>query len=82
MSNTLQSVLTSKGQLTLPVQIRKKLNLTAGNKIAFVENADGSYTLAPVTRPVAALEGMLSSPERKPVTLEEMNAAIESASEA
>jgi len=36
--------ITSKGQITLPVQIRKKLNLKDGDKVLFVEK-DGQYVL-------------------------------------
>ena len=32
--------LSSKGQITIPVEIRKKLNLKEGDKILFVEEGD------------------------------------------
>ena len=30
--------ITTKGQITLPIQIRKRLNLKEGDKIVFIEN--------------------------------------------
>ncbi|HEY8390103.1 MAG TPA: AbrB/MazE/SpoVT family DNA-binding domain-containing protein [Clostridia bacterium] len=36
--------LTSKGQLTLPVKIRKKLGLDTGDQVAFIEK-DGTYVM-------------------------------------
>jgi len=36
--------ITSKGQITLPINIRKALNLRDGDKVAFIEN-NGQYIL-------------------------------------
>jgi len=36
--------ITSKGQITLPVGLRRKLNLKEGGKVAFIESKNG-YTL-------------------------------------
>lgn len=36
--------LTSKGQLTLPIEIRRQLGLNTGDKIAFIEK-DGAFML-------------------------------------
>ena len=37
--------ITSKGQITLPINIRRKLNLQDGGKVAFIEQ-DGTYIIA------------------------------------
>lgn len=37
--------ITSKGQITIPVQIRKKLNLKEGDKVIFIEE-DGKIIFA------------------------------------
>lgn len=34
------SKITSKGQITVPVEIRKKLNLRTGDKVVFIEDGD------------------------------------------
>ena len=36
--------ITSKGQITLPISIRRELNLKEGDKVAFIEK-DGNYIL-------------------------------------
>lgn len=36
--------ITSKGQITLPISIRRDLNLKDGDKVAFIEK-DGNYIL-------------------------------------
>lgn len=34
------SRITSKGQITIPIEIRKKLNLKIGDKVVFIEDGD------------------------------------------
>ncbi|MDE7215526.1 MAG: hypothetical protein K2O08_01835 [Clostridia bacterium] len=41
--------LTSKGQLTLPISIRRQLGLDCGDKVAFMEK-DGEFILVNVNR--------------------------------
>jgi antitoxin PrlF len=36
---------TSKGQITIPVEIRKKLNLQSGDKVVFMEDQDKVFIL-------------------------------------
>ncbi len=36
---------TSKGQITIPVEIRKKLNLKNGDKVVFIEDQDKVFIL-------------------------------------
>lgn len=43
------STMTSKGQVTLPAEIRKRLGLTAGDKLSFVIEDEGRIELrAPI----------------------------------
>lgn len=35
--------LTVKGQVTVPVEIRRKLGLSGGDKVAFVDDGNGRY---------------------------------------
>ena len=48
--------ITSKGQLTLPAKVRRKLNLQNGGKLAFVERDGIYYILNPVALAVAELQ--------------------------
>ena len=67
--------MTSKGQVTIPVAVRKRLRLTAGSKIDFVENQAGELVLKPRTGDIRALRGIVKY-NGPPVSIEEMNEAI------
>ncbi|HSH48443.1 MAG TPA: AbrB/MazE/SpoVT family DNA-binding domain-containing protein [Halomonas sp.] len=69
------STLTSKGQVTIPAQVRASLGVGAGDRIEFVEVEKGKFTILAVNRPVQELKGMIRKPKR-PVSIEEMNDAI------
>jgi antitoxin PrlF len=68
--------LTSKGQITIPVQVRTALRLNAGDRIEFVEVGNGEFNIVAATRSVKELKGLFRGRRRKPVSIEEMNAAI------
>lgn len=70
------ATLTSKGQLTLPKEIRERLGLVAGSKLDFTIEDDGSLRVRPLRRGAAGLFGLLSDPERPARTVEQMNEAI------
>jgi len=69
------STLTSKGQTTIPKDIRKRLNLHPGDRLEFVIDEDGRVLVLPASIDVAELAGVLKPPAR-PVTVEDMNRAI------
>jgi antitoxin PrlF len=69
------ATITSKGQITIPVSIRDDLKLDAGDKVEFVHIAPGRYELVASTHEVTALKGMFGR-NSKPVSIEDMNAAI------
>lgn len=72
------ATLTSKGQVTLPKEIRRKLHLEAGEKIDFrVDEESGTAILVPLNRRVDDVFGILKRrTRRKAVTTEEMDKAI------
>lgn len=70
------TTLTSKGQLTLPKDIRNRLNLHSGDKLEVFPQEDGTILLQPATVDISELHGLLPSPNRT-VSLEEMDAAIQ-----
>jgi AbrB family looped-hinge helix DNA binding protein len=70
------TTLTSKGQFTLPKALRDKLHLSAGDRIEFVIDEDGSVRLLVKRESIRRLKGMLPKP-RRPVSLEDMERAIE-----
>jgi len=69
------ATLTSKGQITVPVDVRANLKVGAGDRVEFVEVAPGRYEFVAATREVTALKGMFGL-ARKVVSINEMNAAI------
>lgn len=68
------ATLTSKGQVTIPAQVRASLGLSAGDRIEFVAQADGTFLIMPATRSVKALKGLIRKPAT-PVSIDDMNAA-------
>ena len=70
------AILTSKGQITIPVKVRNALGLDAGDRIEFVEDEKGQFTIVAATRSVRELKGLFQGKRSKPVSIEEMNAAI------
>lgn len=70
------ATLTSKGQTTIPKEIRDFLGIGPGDKLDFVVESDGRVILRPATLDVRQLRGMLKRSGRKAVTLEEMDKAV------
>ena len=69
------ATLTSKGQITIPLKVRRKLGLDAGDRVEFVELAPGEFALKAVTEDVRSLKGMIRRPA-SPISIDAMNAAI------
>jgi antitoxin PrlF len=69
------AALTSKGQITIPVEVRNDLQVGAGDRVEFVCVGSGRYEFVAATRDVTALKGMFG-PAKKSVSIEAMNAAI------
>ncbi len=69
------STLTSKGQTTIPKDIRKRLNLHPGDRLEFVIDEDGRVLVLPASIDASELAGMLKFAAR-PVSVEDMNRAI------
>lgn len=69
------ATLTSKGQITIPVEVRKDLNVDTGDRVEFIQIAPGRYEFVAATRSVNELKGMFGKPAKK-VSIDDMNAAI------
>ena len=69
------ATLTSKGQITIPVEVRNALGLDTGDRVEFIELEKGKFAIVAATVPVRALKGLIHKPA-KPVSIREMNAAI------
>jgi AbrB family looped-hinge helix DNA binding protein len=69
------SKLTAKGQMTLPREAREHLRVKAGDKVKVFNLPDGTVVLLSV-RPITSLRGLVKSPLKRPLTIEEMDDAI------
>ncbi len=72
------ATLTSKGQITLPVSLRKHLGLSTGDRVEFVLNEDsGRYEVVPATQSVQALKGIVPK-LAQPLSIAQISAVIAS----
>jgi antitoxin PrlF len=70
-----KATVTSRGRITIPREIRGKLNLHPGDKIIFVTDEKGKAYFLPATKSITALKGIVPKPD-KLVTVEEMKATV------
>ena len=66
--------LTSKGQVTVPVEIRRFLNVGPGDKLLFARTGS-RVEIVPATSSVRQLKTVLPKPARR-LTLAQMEAAV------
>lgn len=69
------ATLTSKGQLTLPKDVREAMGVGPGDRVDFVRMEDGNFAVLPATHSVKSLKGLIPK-RKKPVSLEDMDKAI------
>lgn len=70
------ATLTSKGQVTIPKAVRESLQLHSGDKIEIFVTGTGEAMIRPISKKVDEVFGRLHQPDRKSVTIEEMDDAI------
>ena len=66
---------TSKGQITLPIELRNKLRLVPGSRVDFEERPDGSFVIRRKTGDIRELRGIFKY-EGPPVSIEDMDRGI------
>ena len=66
---------TSKGQTTIPKDLRERLNLHPGDRLECVIDENSRAQVSSASIDASELEGMLKPPAR-PVSVEGMNQAI------
>ena len=69
------ATITSKGQITIPKEVREALGVSAGDRVEFVAEEEGVYRVVAATRDVRHLKGLVPKPP-KPVTVDAMNRAV------
>jgi AbrB family looped-hinge helix DNA binding protein len=70
--------MTTKGQITVPKDVRKALAIEAGDRICFRIREDGVVELVPETLDILELFGAVE-PEIRGVSVEQMNEDVRAA---
>lgn len=71
MSN--EATLTSKGQTTIPKDIRDSLSMKAGDRMTFTLMPDDTVVMRVKTKRITELAGVLHKKGRKPVPVEQLS---------
>ena len=69
------ATVTSKGQITIPIEVREEMGLEPGSRVDFVAVGRGEYRVTVKSRSVSELAGMFRY-DGPPVSIEEMDEAI------
>ena len=69
------ATVTSKGQVTLPAEVRRRLKISPGSKLEFIIIAHERLEIIPVVETISSLKGMVPKP-KKSLSLADMNKAI------
>lgn len=69
------ATMTSKGQITIPAEVRAKYRLRAGTRVDFIESEAGELVMRPKTGDIRELRGIVKY-DGPPISLEEMDEAI------
>jgi antitoxin PrlF len=70
------ATLTTKGQVTIPKDVRDRLGIDTGDRLNFIVQEDGTVIVKPITRHVRELAGILRRPEGRTVSIEEMDEGV------
>lgn len=70
---TTDATLTSKGQTTIPKEIRDSLGMKPGDRMTFTLMADGTVIMRVKNKSIMELAGMLHKKGRKAVALAKMS---------
>ena len=70
------ATVTSKGQITIPKDVRSSLHLHVGDRVAFIVCGHGEAVMKPVTRSVDEVFGRLFRKNGSTCSVDQMNKAI------
>jgi AbrB family looped-hinge helix DNA binding protein len=74
-----EATVTSKGQITIPADVRKAMGLEPGERVVFSRLEDGTTVMRAKTRTLSDLKGLLKSsrprgaPSKTKVSIADMN---------
>ena len=66
-----EATVTSKGQITIPAEIRKQMNLAPQDRVVFTLSPNGTTVMRAKNRSVSTLAGSVKS-VKKPVAIKDM----------
>jgi len=67
------ATLTSKGQTTIPKEIRDSLGMKPGDRMTFTLMPDGTVVMRVKSKSIVGLAGVLHKKGRKPVSIEQLS---------
>ena len=70
------STITSKGQITIPIEIRRRLGLRSGDRLEFLFGSHGEVIVRPKRVRLESLFGILQKPGQRALTVREMDEAV------
>jgi AbrB family looped-hinge helix DNA binding protein len=71
------ATVTTKGQITIPIEIREQFGIRAGTRVDFFVNERDVIEFTPATRSIRDLAGIFKDAyDGPPVSVEEMDASI------
>ena len=68
-----EATLTSKGRITIPKTIRDRLQMKAGDKMAFTLMPDGVVLMRVKNKRLVDVAGLLHKKGRKPVAVDQLS---------
>jgi AbrB family looped-hinge helix DNA binding protein len=70
-----EATITSKGQVTIPADIRRAMGLSAGERVVFTQLDDGTIVFRAKRRSILELRGLLKPARagKHPVSVRDMN---------
>lgn len=69
------ATVTSKGQVTIPIEVRERLGIEAGARVQFVPRADGTWEFVAARGSVRDIRGIFA-PANGKTTIADMDDAI------
>ena len=64
-----EAAVTSKGQITIPADIRKAMGIKSKDRVVFTVLPDGTTVMRAKTKSIAELKGVLKNPGKKVISL-------------
>jgi len=68
------ATITSKGQITIPANVRAELKVGPGDRVEFVKVSEGRWEVLAAVEDVSRLRGIVAA--KRVVSIEEMDSAI------